>query len=91
MKITIEHEDGKVEVFQDVLDLYLAVRHIVPFMKSTDENALPVQTLVTRSYSWGVNMRELLKELRQSTVELEKFLSVHNVSKEVTGASDRIN
>ena len=48
MKITIEHEDGKVEVFQDVLDLYLAVRHIVPFMKSTDENALPVQTLVTR-------------------------------------------
>lgn len=91
MKITIEHEDGKVEVFQDVLDLYLAVRHIVPFMKSTDETALPIQTIVTRSYSWGVNMRELLKELRQSTVELEKFLAVHNVAKEATEPSNRIN
>jgi hypothetical protein len=74
MKITVEHDDGKVEVFQEVTDAYVAVRQYTPTMNKQNDIALLPET---KSYSWGSNVRELLKELRQSVVELQEFIHAH--------------
>jgi hypothetical protein len=75
MKIVIFHdedggEDGKVEEFQHVTDAYLCVRQSEPFQK--DDSLTFVSD--TRSYSWGSNVREIIKELSQSLLELREFL-----------------
>jgi hypothetical protein len=69
VKITVEHDNGKVEVFQDIADAFLAanqVRHV-----EADGEIVLMQDM--RSWSWG-NVRVLLKELRQAVVELEDIL-----------------
>ena len=70
MKVTIEKDDGVVEVFQNVTDCYLAVRQETVVMK----DGAPVQVLDTRSYSWGSNLRALASELYQSWLELQDVL-----------------
>jgi len=70
MKITIEHDDGKTQVFQNVTDAYVCVRQLEPMRSTTKFAILPE----TRSYSWGSNMRELVKELTQSLTELQDYL-----------------
>jgi len=70
MKLTIEHDDGKTEVFQDITDLYIATRQTKPM---SGRGGLAF-TWETTSHSWGGNLRELLKEVRQSVVELEDIL-----------------
>lgn len=71
MKITIEHDDGKKETFQSVTDAYLAIRQLQPMQEKKKDIALLPET---RSYSWGVNLRELVKEVRQSLEELNEIL-----------------
>ena len=69
MKIIVYHDDGKEEVFQEVTDAYLAVRQHTPMAnKKGDMVFLPD----TRSYSWGQNLRELIKEIRESISEMEE-------------------
>lgn len=93
MKITIEHDDGKVEVFQEALDVYLAVRQIVTLVKESEDNTPPLATLVTKSYSWGSNLREIVKELRQSTIELEGYIKSVNAEalRELKDPSNKLN
>jgi len=72
MKVTIEDVrlvDGTATtvVFSDVEDAYVAVRSPETY-RNGDAIA---NMLTTKSYSYGVDIRELLKELRQSIVELE--------------------
>jgi transcriptional regulator with AAA-type ATPase domain len=33
-----------------------------------------MDTVTTKSYSWGGNVRELIKEVQQSLIELQDFL-----------------
>lgn len=70
MKIIVEHAEGKKEVFQYVSDAYLCVRREVPVSDGEDLSG----RMETRSWSWGSDIRELVKELRQSLVELEDIL-----------------
>jgi hypothetical protein len=71
MKITIQ--DGeKEQVFDDVLDYYIAVRQVAPLMTKESNLAREIQT---KSYSKGSALRDILKELRQSVVELEVHLN----------------
>ena len=76
-KITIEHEGKKKEVFQDCSDLYIAVRQLKPMMNKKMKQAVMPET---RSFSYGDNVRELVKELAQSLVELQEFLKKSNDS-----------
>jgi len=71
MKVTIEKDDGEIEVFQNVTDLYIALRQLKPIKEKNSEPALLPET---RSYSWGSNLRELVKEITQSVIELQNFL-----------------
>lgn len=71
MIVTIKHDDGKTESFRDVTDCYIAVRQLKPMQ---DKNATLAVLPEARSWSWGANLRELLKELRQSVVEIEDVL-----------------
>lgn len=71
MKITIDLDDGKKQVFQNVTDAYLAVRQLEPMQNKKGKSALLPET---RSFSWGANLRELVKEIRQSIVELDDVL-----------------
>ena len=73
MKIIIEHDNGTRETFQDVTDAFLAARQYKP-MAMREERPGLVMVPDVRSWSWGANIRELLKELRQSVVELESIL-----------------
>ncbi len=71
MKITIEHDNGKTEVFQHVTDAYLACRTL----KSIGHgDALLRGIPEVRSFSWGGNLRELTKEVQQSLIELQDKL-----------------
>ena len=71
MKITFEDDDKKVTVFQNIIDAYLCVRQLEPMKGKKGKMAnLPE----TKSYSWGVNVRELVKEVNQSLVELQEYL-----------------
>lgn len=71
MRLTLERDDGRKEVFQDVVDLYLAVRQLEPVTTKGVIERHP------RCYgkSYGSNVRELVKELRQGLVELEEHLA----------------
>ena len=71
MKIIVEHDDGKREVYQDVTDAFLAARQLKPMQGKVGDFVLLPDV---RSWSWGSNVRELLKELRQAVVELEVIL-----------------
>lgn len=79
MKITIEHDDGKKEVYQYVTDAYLAVRQLEPMQSKQGQPAVLPET---RSYSWGANLRELVKEVRQSIFEMEDTLKKLIISKD---------
>lgn len=63
-------EDGKEVVFQNITDLYIAVRQSkhVSVLKDT------AVIIETTSHSWGSNVRELVKEIAQSQIELQDFL-----------------
>lgn len=71
MKIMIEDSEGKTTVYQYVTDYYLCVRQTEHW---ADEGHRKVLVPATRSFSWGSNVRELVKEVAQSLVELQDFL-----------------
>lgn len=77
MKLTLEKDDGTTEVFQEITDLYVIVRQAEPVYYAA---AGPPQSLITiKSFSWGSNIRELVKELQQSLLELQDLLrSIRN-------------
>lgn len=72
MKITIEKDDDTTEVFQNISDLYIAFRQ--RDIKYEKESKRLLENATVRSFSWGTNVRELIKELQQSLVELQDFL-----------------
>lgn len=71
MKVIIEHDDGKKEVFQSITDLYIAYRQESKVVGMKDVMNILYQS---RSHSWGPNLRELVKEVQQSLIELQDFL-----------------
>lgn len=72
MKLTVEQDDGKTIVYQNVTDIYLAVRQLDTVQSAKDGS--PALLPVTASHSWGGNVRELVKEVQQSLVELQDYL-----------------
>lgn len=70
MKVTIEDSTGKQEVFTSITDLYIAYRQTN--LVATDGTLHEV--VHSRSHSWGTNLRELVKEVQQSLVELQDYL-----------------
>ena len=72
MTITVEDDDGKTQVFQHVTDAYLCVRQLEPMQQHNGNRMAMLPE--TRSFSWGSNVRELVKEIRQSLDELQDFL-----------------
>ena len=74
MKITIQHDDGQEEIIQDITDFYVAVR--LHKLMTTPGN---IATYVEQGRSWsrGTNIRELVKEVQQSLVELQDHLREH--------------
>ena len=70
MKITLEDDDKKVTVYQNITDVYFCIRQLEPMKKGAKIAMLPE----TRSFSFGSNVRELVKELGQSLVELQEYL-----------------
>jgi len=70
MKVTIEEDNGKETVFEKVTDAYLCVRQMEPYQGHDELSYLPE----TKSFSWGYNLRELIKELTQSLDELREHL-----------------
>ena len=78
MKIIVYHDDGKEEVYQEVTDAYLAVRQHQPMASKEGQIALLPET---RSYSWGNNLRELVKELYQSQTELQEIIKNANTTR----------
>ena len=72
MRVTVQHDNGKEEVFQHITDLYICYRQT---QSMTDGDAQYMSLVpVMRSHSWGAGIRELVKELQQSLVELQDFL-----------------
>lgn len=71
MIITITKDDGTEQTFADVVTAYVAVQQVAPYM---DNQNVPMQTLETRSYSYGNNIREVAKELAQSLHEIQVIL-----------------
>jgi hypothetical protein len=72
VKLIVHHDDGKTEVFQNVTDLYVAYRQESKVVGLKDDFVNLVTQ--TRSHSWGSNLRELVKEVQQSLIELQDFL-----------------
>lgn len=70
MKIVVTKDDGTDIVFQDVSDCYLAVRQVTS-VSHKKETKLVVET---KSWSWGANVREIVKEVAQSLIELQEYL-----------------
>lgn len=70
MKLVLTRDDGSTEVFQDITDLYIAVRQETP--RTDGRTAWYVPSM--RSYSWGGNFRELIKEVNQSLIEMQDKL-----------------
>ena len=70
MKVTIEYED-KVEVFNHVTDAYVCIRTEEPYQAGEQLALMPE----TKSFSYGNNVREILKEVRQSIVELQEYIT----------------
>ena len=71
MTIIVELDDGTKHVYKDVYDAYLAVRH---GLATVDPEGRVAVMPDIRSYSWGSNLRELVKEVSQSLVELQDTL-----------------
>jgi len=72
MKLTVEKDNGETEVFQNIADLYIAYQQEdTVFVKDIQRFSTRV---TVRSHSWGANVRELVKEVQQSLVELQDFL-----------------
>jgi len=71
MRLTIEKDDGTTEVFQNILDLYVVVRREEKALFEADKLGLYIKTT---SHSYGSNVRELVKEVSQSLVELQDYL-----------------
>lgn len=71
MKLTIELDDGKEIVHQNITDMYVAVRKLEPMQSKRGKPAVLPETT---SFSFGSNVRELVKEVAQSLVELQDFL-----------------
>lgn len=72
MKIIIKKDDGTEEIFDRVSDAYLAVRQSQPM---ADREKRPGFEVLTKSYSWGPNLREIVKELHQSEIEIQKIIN----------------
>lgn len=72
MKITVEDDDGKTTVHQYVTDCYLCIRY--DDLRIEEGTGRMYRYPVVRSWSWGSNVRELVKEVAQSLVELQDFL-----------------
>lgn len=71
MKIIVETADKKKIVYQNVTDAYLVVRQAGSFKGLKGDIITGIET---KSWSWGSNIRELTKEIRQSLFELQSFL-----------------
>lgn len=71
MKITVEKDDGTKQVFQGVMDYALVVRQWIPVMVQEQPREIPV-TASFSHHSGG--LRELLKEMRQAEVDLQRAL-----------------
>lgn len=74
MKITVELDDGRVLVYDKVSDAYLSVHQC---MLMADDQGRVFEQPVIRSNSWGSNLRELVKEVSQSVIELQDLLREH--------------
>jgi hypothetical protein len=72
VKITIEREPGQITVFNEVSDVYVVVRQVKVLTDLAGEN--PTRNIDTTSFSWGSNVRELVKEITQSLTELQDYL-----------------
>lgn len=72
MKVIVEREGHPTEVFQNITDLYIAYRQESKVV-GLKENFVNI-IAETRSHSWGSNLRELVKEVQQSLIELQDFL-----------------
>jgi hypothetical protein len=75
MRVIIEKDDGTQEVFQRACDVYIAVRQEEHKLFESDKLGLFIKTT---SHSYGSNIRELVKELQQSLVELQDYLRKNN-------------
>lgn len=71
MKITIEEEGNIISSFDDVTDYYIAVRSVKPATNKDGEVAMLPET---RSFSRGSNLREIVKEIHQSYLEIQEYL-----------------
>lgn len=74
MKITVLKDDGEEIVFNDVTDASLIVRQFMPVSKNGEVE----WALLCQGFSWGANLRELVKEMRQSAHEIQKILDDRN-------------
>lgn len=72
MRVTVEKDNGETEVFQHLTDVYIAYRQ-QERVADKDNLAIVLKTS-SRSYSWGSEIRELVKEVQQSLNELQDFL-----------------
>ena len=72
MRVTVEKDNGETEVFQNITDLYIAYRQESKVVGVADNFVNIISR--TRSHSWGSELRELVKEVSQSLVELQDFL-----------------
>jgi hypothetical protein len=94
MKITVEDDDDKVTEYRNVTDIYFAIRQLEP-MVAKDEEKLAVLP-ETRSFSLtSGHLRELVKEMRQSIIELEcimndQFMMQRQVQKPINGKKGRV-
>lgn len=73
MRITIEKDDGSEQVFQDVTDYAINVRQWIPGLR----NETPTSILAIRSFSHTSSkggLREVIKEMRQSILEMQRLL-----------------
>jgi hypothetical protein len=71
MKLTLTLNDGRTEVFQNVLDAYVVLRQ--EELKYSEADRVVFSTKIG-SHSWGEDIRELVKEVQQSLVELQDFM-----------------
>ena len=72
MRITIELDDGTSQILPEVTDAYVSVR----FPEVLQNGEALANVMQTKSYSWGSDIREIVKEVRQSLVELEEQLAM---------------
>jgi len=70
MKLTLETDAGQTIVWQDVTDLFVAMRQNT--LMAVDGVLVPTQHTLSRS--WGASPRELAKEVAQASIELQYFL-----------------